>query len=414
MNSFLSDTGAAGHSSRSINVFVMMTVLLTAAGLFLPIVFSWVHVAILLTLVTALLISRVPFKTTNLCVLIWMVCISILGCISYFWSIEPAESLERGYKNAALLLTGAGLLLLVPSIPEPARKIAAQVLPYIVFVALAGLAIEYWFGFPLTRLFVPQPCSDICFGSSLNKNIVAAFLLLPMALHQTFIRKQWILMAGMLVLTILCAMKTESQTSVLVLAAMACAAVLIAVPMRLPVQAAGIAAGVLMLLFPWIAAIAFDFVAGDIEQGKVGAFMQQGAANMRLEIWDFIAHKIMSNPLIGFGLDATRYVDDFRTDQIYFKSAVVMHPHNLPLQVWIEFGLPGIALALMFLGFIIMRICALPRPERRMPFILLCGILCVQFLSWSIWAGWWLGTQFMVCFWLGLTATKTNTGPVTS
>src|SRR5436190_23671517 len=71
----------------------------------------------------------------------------------------------------------------------------------------------------------------------------------------------------------------------------------------------------------------------------------QAFANNRLEIWDFVSRYALRHPLHGFGIEATRAVEAFDSQQIYQKKATILHPHNFAIQMWIEFGLIGGLLA---------------------------------------------------------------------
>jgi O-antigen ligase len=58
----------------------------------------------------------------------------------------------------------------------------------------------------------------------------------------------------------------------------------------------------------------------------------------RLNIWTFAADHVQSHPFRGWGLDASRT----------FGPAIPLHTHNAQLQLWLELGAIGAALAGVF------------------------------------------------------------------
>ena len=72
----------------------------------------------------------------------------------------------------------------------------------------------------------------------------------------------------------------------------------------------------------------------------------------RLYIWEYVGQKISSNWILGYGGDSSR--DESvggETKQWPFlekhgstfinSDAIPLHPHNLPLQLWLELGAVG-------------------------------------------------------------------------
>ena len=119
----------------------------------------------------------------------------------------------------------------------------------------------------------------------------------------------------------------------------------------------------------------------------------------RLIIWRFSGEKISERPLLGVGLRASRNIPGANTKVIIGenngrvrKAAVFsLHPHNGPIEWWLELGLPGAAL-----GAIVI-FCLFQWPKRiRDPVVraLVVGQLITAFgifnLSFGAWQSWWL------------------------
>ena len=66
----------------------------------------------------------------------------------------------------------------------------------------------------------------------------------------------------------------------------------------------------------------------------------------RVLIWNFTVDRIAERPVLGWGLDSARHLGEGQTVDVRGKTvdALPLHPHNGVLQVWVETGLPGIAL----------------------------------------------------------------------
>jgi O-antigen ligase len=144
-----------------------------------------------------------------------------------------------------------------------------------------------------------------------------------------------------------------------------------------------------MLVLPFVAQAAFQHLAFALHDMS---WFSKGYAADRLEIWDYVSRRALERPLYGFGIEATRAITDFDTQQLYSPTKGVLHPHNFTLQLWIEFGLPGVLLAGGFIGFILNGIGTLPRSVARVALATFIAALCVASTGYGLWQGWWLGS----------------------
>jgi O-antigen ligase len=104
----------------------------------------------------------------------------------------------------------------------------------------------------------------------------------------------------------------------------------------------------------------------------------------RLNIWTFAADHIQQHPFRGWGLDASRT----------FGPAIPLHTHNAQLQLWLELGAIGAALAGVFfcwLAYGVVRISERSRGEAAMAAGALVSYLVIGALSFGVWQEWWLG-----------------------
>jgi O-antigen ligase len=108
--------------------------------------------------------------------------------------------------------------------------------------------------------------------------------------------------------------------------------------------------------------------------------------SMRMGYWSHAIDWIWLRPLRGWGLDASRA----------FGPGIVLHPHNNPLQVWLELGAVGAVAAAAFWGVAISR---LARPDRDLgaAATAACATAYLLFgVNFGVWQDWWLGLGVLV------------------
>lgn len=115
----------------------------------------------------------------------------------------------------------------------------------------------------------------------------------------------------------------------------------------------------------------------------------------RLNIWAFAAHQIQLHPIRGWGLDASRT----------FGAAIPLHTHNAPLQLWLELGAIGAALAGVFFAWVAYRIVGMADQSRQdgaMAAGALVTYLVIGGLSFGVWQEWWLALGALVVIGCGV------------
>lgn len=115
----------------------------------------------------------------------------------------------------------------------------------------------------------------------------------------------------------------------------------------------------------------------------------------RLNIWTFAADHIQSHPFRGWGLDASRT----------FGLAIPLHTHNAQLQLWLELGGIGAALAGVFFAWLaygVVRLSEHSRTEAAMAAGALVAYLVIGALSFGVWQEWWLALGALTLIACGL------------
>jgi O-antigen ligase len=101
----------------------------------------------------------------------------------------------------------------------------------------------------------------------------------------------------------------------------------------------------------------------------------------RMGYWGYAIARIADHPWRGWGLDASRA----------FSPYIQLHPHNGPLQLWLELGVLGAVFAALILAYVVRRIA---RDERSLVAAGAAGSAAVYFffglISFGVWQEWWL------------------------
>lgn len=134
-------------------------------------------------------------------------------------------------------------------------------------------------------------------------------------------------------------------------------------------------------------------------------FIEKPSFYHRLYIWRFVSDEILLKPWTGWGLDTSRHKhfaekkilsDEIKKETPFLKVATLdllpLHPHNLPLQLWLELGFPGVFLILYLISLIIFAIPRLFKEKfnRAAAYASFASALIVNIGSYGIWQSWWV------------------------
>ena len=168
---------------------------------------------------------------------------------------------------------------------------------------------------------------------------------------------------------------------------------------------------------------ALEFVPDPKEIGS-GPYLKilSNSAIHRLNIWKRTAEHINDRKFFGHGFNSSRamYGSETKVSNVYLPDVpervftnmsepIPLHPHNLVLQIWLELGLLGALILIIFLSLIV-RACnssQLTVPEKAICLGHLGSAFAVSNVSFSAWQGWWLSTLILSAT-LTILATKTR------
>ncbi|MBL8537000.1 MAG: O-antigen ligase family protein [Hyphomonadaceae bacterium] len=115
----------------------------------------------------------------------------------------------------------------------------------------------------------------------------------------------------------------------------------------------------------------------------------------RIGIWDYVCARIVEQPWLGHGLDASRAV----TDRVQVAGldirAIQLHPHSASLQIWFETGGVGAvlaALALLSAGQALSQSYAQHRIAAAAAAATIASIGVIANVSFGAWQEWWIAT----------------------
>ncbi len=323
---------------------------------------------------------------------LWALIIPALMAASWFWSIAPDLAITRSIKALPLLLGGAALWSLGMRLDPLFAAKFRRFFPYPVIAMGLLCLVELYFNAPVFRQIHELSGSDKNFNAAhVNRSIVVFVLMSLIAffcvMEEGGERRKNVLSGILGLIAALVLYRTGSQSAQL--AFLLGGLFYFAFPYAQKNAWSVLTALIALCLFlaPWIAEMLFRHVALHADRF---AFLQNGYAGQRFEIWDFIARRALEKPWLGFGVEATREMT-FDTRQLYYPGNTILHPHNFALQLWIEFGLLGAFIGAVLLGDLLRFMRKLEPHKARMVLPLLIASLSVATTGYGLWQGWWLG-----------------------
>lgn len=107
----------------------------------------------------------------------------------------------------------------------------------------------------------------------------------------------------------------------------------------------------------------------------------------RVEIWDYISYRIMDKPLFGWGLGSSSSLSIESPNQALYKISekAAMHPHNVMGQLWVELGLVGLILGIIFLQYTLWRAASLPAQIRHFAMASWASAFMIALFAFNFW-----------------------------
>lgn len=329
-------------------------------------------------LLTAL---SVRIRTEDRALLLALFTALVWACASAFWSPwRPADLDEQtGLKLVFMLALYGCAVSAARAVPEArlprllsGLATAAGVLALLLlFEALTSAA-----GYKVLLGLIGQAVRPDYAIKNVAQGLYVLTLLAPPALAAVSGRTRWILGLVLGAGIIGPALVFGYDAPLLALAcAILAAGLVLGLPSLGPRLLAGLSAGG-FLLAPVLAKGAFALGLDE----RIAPLLSESWLQ-RLGYWGKAVEWIWARPLPGWGLDASRA----------FGPGIQLHPHNAPLQIWMELGLIGAVAAAIVWASIF---SGLSRPVRT-PAAAAATATAVAYLifgavSFGVWQEWWL------------------------
>jgi exopolysaccharide production protein ExoQ len=315
--------------------------------------------------------------------------LTIWGALSASWAPDPPHSLLQSARFAGLLIVAAMAMAAAALVSAPRRLTALMLAGFVLAIAMVMLDLA-------TSGALSKNFSDRVYQPAwLNQASDAfAILLLPTA---AMLAASGYELAGLLfaVLAATTIFSLAGTTAKMALTA-AIPIALLCYYWRAPIARIAAVLSVLVIVTAPLTFARLDRVSG---MTQVADWVKFSAAH-RLLIWSFVGDRIAEHPLRGWGLEASRAIpggsEPIRTDQTWLP----LHPHNAPLQVWLELGVPGTVLFALLCGWFWLAIGSIEWP--RLYGAAACGALTAAFIAstatYGVWQEWWEGTLSVALF----------------
>jgi O-antigen ligase len=311
------------------------------------------------------------------------------AALSALWSIDPLRSLEIALRLAGLFAAALALILGAELVAAPRR------LALLLLVGL-GLGLAMAQTELATGGLLSAPLVDARFrDTQLNRASVLFAVLLPPAVAL-------LLRRGRRPAALLCTAATlwtvwtlAGTAAKALLPAGAAMAVLVWV---WPARAARIAGAISVLV---IVTAPLTFARIDrLPSLTERADAVKVSAGHRLMIWSFVGDRIAERPLLGWGLDSSRAIPGGRDPIRPGETWLPLHPHNAALQLWLELGAPGAALAALIVAGLWRGLARArwPRPFAAGAGASLAAATVACLGTYGIWQEWWLGALMLSLF----------------
>ena len=270
---------------------------------------------------------------------------------SSLWSIDPHHSRAGALQLTAILAAVFALWGSAPVLTKDESVRLGWIMAAMIVVAAAYLAFDLSLGYKISvSLGLPSN------GTKYNRGIIHGLLLAwPLLAWYRPQRRQMLMLGGVVTIMVMIGPSATAK------AAFLGALVVLLTALVLPrLCETALAVGTLLIAAP----LPFVLRLIEVHRAELGEFIKFSALH-RLELWDYMSSRVLEHPWLGWGLSsASRLTINPDELQSYLWAKVSNYPHNQFLQLWVETGAVGVALALTGLMVGLFAIRRLSTPVR--------------------------------------------------
>ena len=131
----------------------------------------------------------------------------------------------------------------------------------------------------------------------------------------------------------------------------------------------------------------------------------------RLYIWDFAEQRISEKPILGWGMDASRRMPGGKEVPPVGAEMMPLHPHNGPLQLWMELGGIGAVIGAFLIAALLLspgRQRLRSRWESASGLAGMAGYLAIGLTAFGLWQNRWVAVAWLLL--VGFTALTDQPG----
>ena len=370
------------HAGHWIGLALFLAVpLATVAPKGEVVLIALVALALLARAISRRLYLQVPRQLTAIILALML----LWGCASALWAIESGAALQRAGSLALLAAAAISMFLVCDTLVAEERKAARRAAVAGFAVGCVLLIIELSADLPINSVIRGE--ENVTKATILNSALsIVAIMAWPAALILRQQNKLWLAIGILLLAFIVLLMGDGNSARFAFIAATLVAAVTLNWP--------DISRKFVVIVTTLGIAVA-PFLPGTLlspDRWKDALSGTTDSAIHRLHIWHFSAERISEKPILGWGLDASRTIPGGDVEVIQAGASMQLHPHNAPLQVWLELGIPGAAGLATIVLIALLSTRRLPGEVQAISLATTTAALVIASLSFGIWQHWWLAT----------------------
>ena len=321
-----------------------------------------------------------PLGMASLAFLAW-------ALVSILWSASPATTalslLEALVPAASALIIAVGLS---GQTRHFSSRTAALGLAFGLALACAVMLLDLATGMSLQRVLGSRAQAFVLNRAILTVLVVSTPVLWWLARDRLLPPSVYLAFAGLLAVSVI------SSHSGAAVVGSACALLIYGLARYAPRSAVGallIGAFLSLAAAPIIGETLFRSISKAAHERMAGA-----SSEARVAIWRSFEVVVRERPLLGWGFGVSPVIaDDPRLRQIDPDTRAMLgvgHPHNAALQIWVELGAVGAALAFLVFAFLLRSIARLDAGAAAPRLALVAGAGMVALVGHGAWQGWWI------------------------
>lgn len=322
--------------------------------------------------------------------------------LSVLWSHRPAASLRAW---AELVLPAVFALAIAASGRFRPRPVWLRALAVAIILASLLAMIELASGLSQrAELGIGKLMSFV-----FNRPAITALVLAVPTIHGLWqglsntpaARRRDRILAVLLGLTVAAlALRSESASARLGVAVCAVCWVLSAYWPRLTLTAAAIGLVLTMAMAPVLGLAAHNWLPSVILNRFA---VMTGQA--RIDIWQSFGEVVRARPIAGAGFGTSASMDRHPVAaEVAPEHRLLLgvgHPHDMPLQAWVETGVIGAGILLVAGLLLLARLRRLPAREMAPRLALFAAAFAISVVGHGAWQGWWIAVLGAGILWFG-------------